>query len=56
VEWFKENGGLRRDNGDTFRRELLSKGGSVDSLTAFAAFRGRAPRIEPLLERRGLTG
>jgi peptidyl-dipeptidase Dcp len=56
VEWFKENGGLRRENGDTFRRELLSKGGSIDSLTAFAAFRGRAPRIEPLLERRGLTG
>lgn len=56
VEWFKENCGLRRENGDTFRRELLSKGGSVDSLTAFAAFRGRAPRIEPLLERRGLTG
>ncbi|MFE2428232.1 M3 family metallopeptidase [Streptomyces sp. NPDC059373] len=56
VEWFKENGGLRRENGDAFRRELLSKGGSVDSLTAFEAFRGRAPRIEPLLARRGLTG
>jgi peptidyl-dipeptidase Dcp len=56
VEWFKENGGLRRENGDTFRRELLSKGGSVDSLAAFEAFRGRAPRIEPLLARRGLAG
>lgn len=56
VEWFKENGGLRRENGDTFRRELLSKGGSVDSLAAFEAFRGRAPRIEPLLDRRGLAG
>lgn len=55
VEWFKENGGLRRDNGDWFRRQLLSRGGSVDSMAAFRAFRGRDPRIEPLLERRGLS-
>lgn len=54
VEWFKENGGLLRENGDRFRRELLSKGGSVDAMTAFRAFRGRDPRLEPLLERRGL--
>jgi peptidyl-dipeptidase Dcp len=54
VEWFKENGGLCRENGDTFRRELLSKGGSIDAMTAFRSFRGRDPRIEPLLERRGL--
>ena len=55
VEWFVENGGLRRENGDHFRRELLSKGGSVDPMTAFRTFRGRDPRIEPLLERRGLA-
>jgi peptidyl-dipeptidase Dcp len=55
VTWFEEHGGLRRDNGDTFRRELLSKGGSVDPMAAFAAFRGRPPRTEPLLERRGLS-
>ena len=54
VEWFKENGGLLRENGDRFRRELLSKGGSLDALTAFRNFRGRDPRIEPLLKRRGL--
>ncbi|MEV0970341.1 M3 family metallopeptidase [Microtetraspora glauca] len=54
VEWFKENGGLRRENGDRFRQRLLSKGGSVDALTAFRDFRGRDPRIEPLLTRRGL--
>jgi peptidyl-dipeptidase Dcp len=56
VEWFKENGGMRRENGDTFRRELLSRGGSVDPMSAFEGFRGRAPRIEPLLTRRGLAG
>ncbi|HVW43174.1 MAG TPA: M3 family metallopeptidase [Amycolatopsis sp.] len=56
VEWFKENGGLTRDNGDHFRRELLSRGGSLDSMTAFRRFRGRDPEIAPLLKRRGLTG
>ncbi|MFI7703447.1 M3 family metallopeptidase [Nonomuraea sp. NPDC049480] len=54
VEWFKENGGLTRANGDHFRRELLSRGGSLDPLTAFRSFRGREPSIEPLLKRRGL--
>lgn len=55
VEWFKESGGLTRRNGEHFRRELLSRGYSVDPLEAFAAFRGRAASIEPLLERRGLA-
>ncbi|MBB5774246.1 M3 family metallopeptidase [Nonomuraea jabiensis] len=54
VEWFKENGGLTRANGDHFRRELLSRGGSLDPLTAFRNFRGREPSIQPLLVRRGL--
>lgn len=54
VEWFGENGGLRRENGDTFRRALLSRGGSVDAMAAFRAFRGRDPEITPLLDRRGL--
>ncbi|MCE0761745.1 M3 family metallopeptidase [Pseudonocardia kujensis] len=55
VEWFAENGGLRRENGDHFRRELLSKGGSDDAREAYRAFRGRDPEIRPLLERRNLT-
>ncbi|MFI6739690.1 M3 family metallopeptidase [Nonomuraea sp. NPDC050451] len=54
VEWFKENGGLTRANGDHFRRELLSRGGSLDPLAAFRNFRGREPSIQPLLVRRGL--
>ncbi|MBO3746323.1 M3 family metallopeptidase [Streptosporangiaceae bacterium NEAU-GS5] len=54
VEWFAENGGLSRANGDRFRRDLLSKGGSLDAMTAFRAFRGRDPEIAPLLARRGL--
>jgi peptidyl-dipeptidase Dcp len=55
VEWFKENGGLRRANGDAFRERLLSVGGSVDPLTAFRAVRGRDADPGPLLRRRGLT-
>lgn len=55
VEWFKENGGLSRKNGDWFRAKLLSRGGSEDAITIFKEFRGRAPKIEPLLKRRGLT-
>ncbi|UJW30022.1 M3 family metallopeptidase [Saccharothrix sp. AJ9571] len=56
VEWFRENGGLTRENGDHFRRELLGRGGSIDPMTAFRNFRGRDPEIDPLLKRRGLTG
>jgi peptidyl-dipeptidase Dcp len=56
VEWFAENGGLRRENGDTFRRELLSRGGAVDPMDAYRAFRGRDPELAPLLVRRGLMG
>jgi peptidyl-dipeptidase Dcp len=54
VEWFTENGGLRRENGNRFRRELLSKGGSVEPMQAYRAFRGRDPEIGPLLTRRNL--
>ncbi|GHF52367.1 peptidyl-dipeptidase Dcp [Amycolatopsis bartoniae] len=54
VEWFTENGGLTRANGDRFRKELLSKGGSEDAMRAFRTFRGRDPEITPLLKRRGL--
>ena len=54
VEWFKENGGLTRENGDHFRKTLLSRGGSEDAMTIFREFRGAEPNIQPLLERRGL--
>src|SRR3954468_15431458 len=56
VDWFTENGGLTWANGDAFRHRLLSRGGTVDPLDAFAAVRGRPPTTEPLLRRRGLGG
>lgn len=54
VEWFKENGGLTRANGDRFREKLLGVGGKMDALDAYRDFRGRDAVIEPLLKRRGL--
>ena len=55
VEWFKQNGGLSRENGDHFRQTLLSRGGAEDAMTLFRNFRGADPDIQPLLERRGLN-
>ena len=54
VDWFKENGGLTRANGDHFRNQLLGRGGSIDSMQMYRNFRGRDAVIEPLLKRRGL--
>jgi len=54
VEWFKEHGGLKRENGDHFRDTLLSRGGSQDAMKLFHNFTGRDPYLEPLLKRRGL--
>jgi peptidyl-dipeptidase Dcp len=54
VEWIKQHGGLKRENGDRFREMLLSRGGSADALGLFKNFVGREPYIEPLLKRRGL--
>lgn len=55
VEWFKENGGMLRVNGQHFRDSLLSQGGSTEAMQLFNNFRGREPNVEPLLIRRGLN-
>jgi peptidyl-dipeptidase Dcp len=54
-QWFETNGGLTRANGDRFRTMLLSRGGSADAMSLYRAFAGREPRIEALLEKRGLS-
>jgi len=53
-EWFVENGGLTRANGDTFRAKILSRGNTVDLATLYRDFRGKDPSVEPLLKNRGL--
>jgi peptidyl-dipeptidase Dcp len=55
VNWFKENGGLTRENGQRFADLLLARGGSRDSMQMARDFLGREPSIEPLLTRRGLN-
>ena len=55
VNWFKENGGLSRKNGDYFRKMLLSKGGTMDAMEMYRKFAGRDAKVAPLLERRGLN-
>jgi peptidyl-dipeptidase Dcp len=54
VDWFRENGGMTRANGEEFRSKLLSVGGSVDAMAAFRDVRGRDADLAPLLRRRGL--
>jgi peptidyl-dipeptidase Dcp len=55
VEWMKQHGGLKRENGDHFRDTLLSRGGSNDAMKLFKDFTGGDPDVGPLLKRRGLT-
>ncbi|MGE5237052.1 MAG: peptidyl-dipeptidase Dcp [Acidobacteriota bacterium] len=52
--WFGENGGLTRANGDRFRAMVLSRGNTEDLAKMYREFRGRDPKIEPMLETRGL--
>jgi peptidyl-dipeptidase Dcp len=53
-QWFEENGGLTRGNGDRFRRMVLSRGNSEDLEKMYEAWRGRAPEIGAMLKDRGL--
>ena len=52
--WFKEHGGMTRENGQRFRDMILSKGNTEELDAAYRAFRGRDPSVEPLLIERGL--
>jgi peptidyl-dipeptidase Dcp len=52
--WFREHGGLTRENGQRFRDMVLSRGSTQDMAALYRAFRGRDPSVEPLLEQRGL--
>ncbi|KJO91263.1 peptidyl-dipeptidase Dcp [Enterobacter hormaechei] len=54
-QWFVEQGGLTRENGQTFREAILSRGNSTDLAELYRNWRGHAPKIEPMLENRGLS-
>ena len=50
---FKETNLFDADTAARFREHILSKGGTRPGMELYENFRGRAPQIEPLLERRG---
>ncbi|WP_395300177.1 peptidyl-dipeptidase Dcp [Enterobacter sp. ECC-175] len=54
-QWFVEQGGLTRENGQKFREAILSRGNSADLAELYRQWRGRDPRIEPMLDNRGLS-
>lgn len=52
---FKEKGNLFHPaTAQAFRKEVLSRGGLADGDVLYRAFRGRDPKVEPLLDKRGL--
>lgn len=53
-QWFEEQGGLTRENGERFREAILSRGNSTDLEALYRHWRGHDPLIEPMLKNRGL--
>jgi peptidyl-dipeptidase Dcp len=47
-------GGATRENGNRFRKEVLSRGSSRPPMDSYKTWRGNAPTIDALLIRRGL--
>jgi peptidyl-dipeptidase Dcp len=53
-EAFKEKGIFNKDVAESYRKNILEKNGTMDAMQMFVNFRGREPKIEPLLKNRGL--
>jgi len=51
---FKETSLFDRATAGSFRRNILERGGTEEPMTLYKRFRGREPRIEALLKKRGL--
>ena len=52
---FKQKGIFNREVAQSFRDNILSRGGTEDPMVLYKKFRGREPSLEPLLERSGLV-
>ncbi|WP_337880296.1 M3 family metallopeptidase [Rheinheimera sp.] len=50
----QQQGGLKLENGQNFRKNILSIGDTKDPMEAYKAFRGQEPTTDALLIRRGL--
>jgi peptidyl-dipeptidase Dcp len=51
---FKETGLFDQATAKSFRTNILERTGMEDAMTLFTRFRGREPKVEPLLVKRGL--
>lgn len=51
---FKERGIFDRETAESFRKNILEKGGSEHPMELYVRFRGRKPSVDALLERSGL--
>ncbi|MBK2671688.1 peptidyl-dipeptidase Dcp [Citrobacter freundii] len=54
-QWFVEQGGLTRENGQKFREAILSRGNGTDLTELYRQWSGRDPKMETMLEHRGLS-
>jgi peptidyl-dipeptidase Dcp len=54
-QWFVDNGGLTRANGDRFRSMVLSKGYTEELGKMYSAWLGGEPTAGPMLKERGLV-
>jgi len=54
-DWFQSHGGMTRENGDRFRKMVLSRGNSEDLETMYEDWLGGKPGIKPLLRAHGLV-
>ncbi len=52
---FRKNGIFDKATANSFRQNILSKGGSENPLELYIKFRGQEPTIDALMERSGLT-
>lgn len=53
-EAFKETSLFDKKTAASYRKNILEKLGTEDSMTLYKRFRGREPKVEPFLERNGL--
>ena len=53
-QWFEDNGGLTRANGDRFRQMILSRGNTEDLQKMYEAWRGQPSSVQPMMKYRGL--
>jgi peptidyl-dipeptidase Dcp len=54
-QYIRQHGGLSHENGDRLRGLVLAPGGQIEAGKLFPGFSGYEARIEPLLEKRGLS-